>query len=101
MTEVISSTMLCLRRIPRRFLRTFSSSAVHHEIRDISALSQRLLPKFQGSNAPGTDGGQTTQDKMWLRLTPARIPGRTTFSPMARASTEHPVGSQGLRSSGD
>ncbi|KAJ5953457.1 ATP-NAD kinase PpnK-type alpha/beta [Penicillium verhagenii] len=43
--------MQCARfKIPGLFLRrSFSSSAPRHEIRDISALSQRLIPKYQES----------------------------------------------------
>ncbi|CAI7657831.1 unnamed protein product [Penicillium pancosmium] len=46
--------MHSLRRIPgqpSRFLslRTFSSSATRHEIRDVASLSQRLIPKYQES----------------------------------------------------
>lgn len=42
--------MQCARRkFPGLFLRRcFSSSAPRHEIRDIGALSQRLIPKYQG-----------------------------------------------------
>jgi hypothetical protein len=37
------------RRFPGRFLRCFSSSAPRHEIRDVAALAQRLIPKYQGA----------------------------------------------------
>jgi hypothetical protein len=43
--------MLCAipRRFPGRFLRCFSSSAARLEIRDVAALAQRLIPKYQGA----------------------------------------------------
>lgn len=46
------SIMQCApsRRFPGQLLRRcFSSSAPRLEIRDIGALSQRLIPKYQGS----------------------------------------------------
>jgi hypothetical protein len=60
--------MHSLRRIPgqpSRFLslRTFSSSATRHEIRDVASLSQRLIPKYQGTPAGGGGVGDAAQDE--------------------------------------
>lgn len=92
------SIMQCApsRRFSGQFLRRcFSSSARRLEIRDVSALSQRLVPKYRGQFLLPRD---MIPDANLFFLT--RNPRRAaSFSTMAGTAAEHSSGAERLRSS--